>query len=207
VGAAHGRRQSPPRPRSGRRACLCSCIAILVTALLVGCSSTTKPPTKKTTKPPIKKKPAPLIINATNVFDEYKGAKNELLWNLKIENGTFNVAQAGSKAGTTGSGTNVSGEIFDKGKVNCRYKAKHGEAVNTPTNRKLTLNDQVEVDAVDPPGRLLCDKLIYDGIKKFFIATGHVQVLGTLGTKGTLDEVWATPDLTKIASPELFNQP
>lgn len=176
---------------------------MIVAVGMFGCAS----PKEKVTKSSPDKKISSQTINARDFSDEYKGEKNELLWNLKVDVGRFIVPQSGSKRGTTGSGTDVSGEIFDKGKVNCRYKAAHGDAINSPMNRTLTLSGHVEIDAVDPPGRLICDHLVYDGIKRFFKATGHVQVLGTLGTKGTLDEVWATPDLTKIASPQLFNQP
>lgn len=147
------------------------------------------------------------MIDAKTVKVEYKGAKNELLWTANIDLARFRQNPQQTRRGTTGTMTGVSGEIFSNSQVSCRYKSVHGTAVNNPTRRILTLTDQVQIDAVEPPGKLLCDKLIYDGIKKVFRAIGHVQVLGAIGSKGTLDEAWATPDLTRVASPELFDQP
>jgi len=87
----------------------------------------------------------------------------------------------------------------------CDFKSDHGYADDVL--KILTLTDHVRVSGREQKGVLECDKLVYYGNQKFFKATGHVRVLGTMNTVGTLEEVWATPDLKKIATPDMFNQP
>jgi hypothetical protein len=176
---------------------------ILAALALFGCSQPkqTSPVTKKA------EPPTAHIIEGKTGTTVYRGSKDEVLWTASWDRGEIRLPPTGAKTGTFGSTTNVSGAIYERGKISCLYKADQSFAVNAPRKKTLVMTNHVSVDSADPKGTLLCDKLVYDGIKKFFIATGHVQVLGTLGAKGTLDEVWANPDLTEIASPELFEKP
>jgi len=99
----------------------------------------------------------------------------------------------------------VNGQIFKEEVVACTFSAKHG-SMNSQSNI-LILTDNVHINAQDPKGTLTCDTLTYDGKKKFFKAHGHVQIAGTMGTMGPFDDVWATPHLDKVASPDRFDQP
>jgi len=134
-----------------------------------------------------------------------KDKKNEKFWTIFWQTGEVTISSSGGGRLQTGLLHGVRGEIYKKNSVVCRYKADNGTADDA--TRILVLTDHVQIDSVSPHLTLTCDKVVYEGNKKFFKATGHVQVLGTMGTMGTLDEVWATSDLTKIASPSLFNQP
>ena len=97
----------------------------------------------------------------------------------------------------------VTGEIYNDKGVACKFKSDRGAANNL--TKTLTLIDRVQVDSGDPKATLQCDRLIYDGNRKFLKAQGHVMATGTMRTVGTIDEVWATPDLKKIATPDMFD--
>ena len=108
------------------------------------------------------------------------------------------------KAGAKFSGEIVTGEIFKDNKVSCTFSAVNGEGDRD--SEILTLTNRVRVVSKAPACTVTCDKLIYYGDKKFFKAIGNVHVLGTMGSVGTIDEVWATADFQRIATPDMFNQ-
>lgn len=104
---------------------------------------------------------------------------------------------------THGALEGVDGQFFVNGKPNSTFRSEDGSG--DKDRQVLTLWNNVHVISSDPKGELTCDKLIYDAAKKRIQALGHVRVVGKVGTVGTLSEVWATPDLKTIATPELFN--
>lgn len=105
----------------------------------------------------------------------------------------------------TGKMKGVWGEIYKAKHVACTFKSDQGDA--SQATQILTLNDHVVVVAKDPIATLTCDRLVYYGAQKFFKAIGHVQIVGTTSSVGTIDELWATPDLKKFATPDMFKQP
>lgn len=104
---------------------------------------------------------------------------------------------------THGALEGVDGKFFVNGKPNSTFRSEDGSG--DKDTQVLTLWNDVHVISSDPQGELTCDKLIYDATKKRIRALGHVRVVGKVGTVGTLSEVWATPDLKTIATPELFD--
>ena len=60
------------------------------------------------------------------------------------------------------------------------------------------------IESHDPNLTLKCEKLDYSGNEKILRAHKKVQVLGTIETVGTIEEIWATPDLKTIATPDMF---
>ncbi len=112
--------------------------------------------------------------------------------------------KSGEKPGATGSFKGVSGQIYKTSPV-CDFSSGSGYADDIA--KILTLTNNVQIVGLKQKTTLTCDKLVYYGNQKFFKAQGHVRILGTMNMVGTLEEVWATPDLKKIASPDMFNQP
>lgn len=101
-----------------------------------------------------------------------------------------------------GSMTGVSGYLFDKGKKGSTFRSDEGVA--NSTKKLLTLTGNVRVVSPDPSGVLTCDRLFYDASKEVLHAQGHVRVVGKVGTVGTLSEILATKDLSRIATPDMF---
>lgn len=107
----------------------------------------------------------------------------------------------------------VRGYLFDEGKPGSTFRGDRG--VGDKEKKTLTLRGNVHVVAPDkdasgkksntPAAELTCDQIVYDAEKKVIRALGHVKVTGEIGTIGTLSEVWATPDLNRIATPDMFD--
>jgi len=172
---------------------------------MIGCGTGDKDSSQST--PSIKKKdetPQAETIETTEGFTTYHGSNGEKLWKVFWNKGEFTGSASGSKIASTADMTGVHGEIYKAEKTASTFKADHG-AANDET-KILTLTDRVQIDSKDPAFTLTCDRVDYDGKLKIIKAHGHVRVLGTISTVGTLDDLWATPDFTKIASPKLFDQ-
>ena len=134
----------------------------------------------------------------------YRGTKNEKLWTVFWDKGDFTGSGQGSTS-TTAEMSDVHGQIFQDPKVASTFKSRHGSA-NSGT-KTLVLTDHVVMESHDPDFVVTCDKVVYDGKRKVLNATGHVQVLGTFATVGTIDELWATPDFSQFAtSAQTFQQ-
>lgn len=176
-------------------------MSLVAVGVIVGCAPP-KPATKGPAKPVAASKPN--LIDVTAGDATTIGKNNERIWRVYWTTARVSVP-GGAQQINTGSMNGVHGQIFRKDSVVCSFKSDHGWADNT--DKVLTLTDHVRIESQKPPILLLCDKVVYDGNRKFFRAVGHVHVLGTMGTVGTLDELWATPDLNRIASPGLFKQP
>jgi len=98
----------------------------------------------------------------------------------------------------------VTGEIYQHIQTSSTFQAKQGQG--DQVNQRLTLNGSVQVTSKDPAITLTCDRMVYDGKTKIIKAIGNVRVMGTMSTEDTIKELWATPDLKKIATPDMFYQ-
>jgi len=145
------------------------------------------------------------MIDSKDGVATYWGAKNEKAWTIHWAKGATAMPSHAGNQMQAGRMEDVDGQIFKNETVACTFRAKHGIA--DKSTHILVLTDNVQVVAQNPKATLFCDELTYDGNRKFFKAHGHVRILGTMGTVGTLEEVWATPHLDKVASPDMFDQP
>ncbi len=134
-----------------------------------------------------------------------RGNRNEKVWLVHWSKAKILVPSDSGTKLKTGAMVGVHGEIFKKNNVACRFRSDDGDADNT--QKILVLRHHVRIESPQPVVTLLADRVVYDGVRKLFKAKGHVQVQGTMGTVGTLDEMWANQDLTRIGSPGLFKQP
>ena len=126
------------------------------------------------------------------------------LWNVAWKTGEVTITPGDKSTGATGNMIGVSGEIYKKGKTACTFTSDKGGVDKLKTI--LTLIGHVKLVTKDPTATLECDRMVYDGKLKIVKAYGHVRISGTSNTEGTIDELWATPDLKKLASPDLFYQ-
>ncbi|AIE85588.1 LPS export ABC transporter periplasmic protein LptC [Fimbriimonas ginsengisoli] len=132
--------------------------------------------------------------------------EREPAWYVKWVNAKVQMTSNGPVGGRM---EGVSGNFFKDGKKSTTFQAQSGLA--DKANNILNLAGQVQVVAPNPkPGAtkpravLTCDRLVYDATTKRFKALGHVQVVGEVGTIGTLSELWATEELDQVATPDMF---
>jgi len=114
----------------------------------------------------------------------------------------------GARAGLEESGNNefflttVTGEIFENNKTSSTFSAKEAKAATE--TKKLVLTGNVKLTSVPQKVMLSADKITWMEDKELFAATGNVQIDSPEWQLGNMDEVWATPDLSKIGTPKHF---
>ncbi|MFZ4506375.1 MAG: LPS export ABC transporter periplasmic protein LptC [Fimbriimonas sp.] len=104
-----------------------------------------------------------------------------------------------------GTLTTVTGKIYENGIIRATYTANEGEA--SKTTEALKLSGQVTVVSVDPVATLRCNQLAWNPQSKTLQASGGVTIEGAWGTYQPGGDIWASPDLSKIATPDLFRKP
>jgi len=110
----------------------------------------------------------------------------------------------------------VNGKLYTDNKPTSAYRADRARA--DKTKETLQLLGNVRVVSEEPPGVLTCNAITYDAKRKLIRAQGNVRVViqravgvgnarrvEEVGTIGTLSELWATPDLKVVSTPEMFN--
>ena len=104
--------------------------------------------------------------------------------------------------GFTGLLHTVDGDIVNAGVVSSTFKGQRARMDRS--KELLILEGAVEVHSIDPPATLYCDTVRYEADKKLIKAHGHVRLVGDMGTVSGLDEIWTTPELRQVATPDLF---
>ncbi len=101
----------------------------------------------------------------------------------------------------TGKLQNPRGHLFQNGKPTSTYRADNGDAVRA--NKRLNMRDHVVVQSIDKTQTLTSDQGEYRGDTKLVRAMGHVVATGPFGTLSGSPELWATPDLKLIGTPDM----
>lgn len=181
---------------------------LLVVSGCVGKSSSSG--SKSTTK-----KPEPPAISSQTIHTtEGSGTFNDdspnrnPLWDLKWKAVT---AEAGEKG--TALVDTVSGTLYAKAKgagsePSTATFSADGAKVEQAIKR-LTLRGNVTIVSREPKATLTCNEIVYEAPNKtnrVVKARGRVLVQFESGTLGPIDELWATPDLNKIATPGMFRE-
>lgn len=107
-----------------------------------------------------------------------------------------------SKGIFAGSMQKVSGDLFGKGPKPTKFTADTGKA--DKIEERLELNGRIEVRSPEPPGVLRCDRLVWDAKNQRIQAYGNVRFDGEAFSLGPASEVWASPDLSTVATPEMY---
>jgi len=108
----------------------------------------------------------------------------------------------GEKGVFSGQMESVSGTLYTRGKAVSQFKAKLARA--SKVDQLLSLEQSVAITSQNPKGVLSCDSLEWDNKKGVLRAKGNVRFDGESFTVGSAPEIWATPDLSVIATPEQF---
>jgi hypothetical protein len=180
--------------------------AFLVLSLLAGCGSSPKDaPAKKA--PPKEEKteaPKPTSINlGEGSADKMGGAQNQVrLWTVKWKSAQMDFYQTGKNfAGTL---NDVTGSIYDNGSTASTFEGVRSRA--DKAKEVLILEGKVKVISQKPRLTLTCDRMTYSAKDRIVRAHGHVVVRGESGTISGLQDVWATPELDVLGSPEMFRK-
>lgn len=102
----------------------------------------------------------------------------------------------------TGNLTKVSGVLYSDGKPESSYVADYAHA--DKQSELLELKGHVVVTRLESKVTLSCNSLTYSSSKNKIVAKGDVGALAPGYEFGTLPELWATADLTQIATPDLY---
>ena len=165
---------------------------------LVGCGS---PSADKSKGGPAPTKPAetPKVIHTTGGSStQYSpDAKRQRQWDVTWQEAILGVESSG-KAKMTG----VSGQLYRDEKAVSTYRGDGGTADRG--TQILTLRGNVQVKSLEYDAVLYCDEIRYEGGRSLVRATGHVRIVGKSGDLQTDSELWATPDLRRVGSPDAF---
>jgi hypothetical protein len=98
----------------------------------------------------------------------------------------------------------VTGSLYKEDKVVSTYKAK--KAVADEVTGELTLEGDVEVYSPEQKSTLRSETLIWASKGREVIkAKGRVRLESPLYVVGEVPELWADPDLSRVATPEVFD--
>lgn len=98
----------------------------------------------------------------------------------------------------------VTGQLYKDDKLVSTYKAQ--KAIADEVTGELTLQGQVEVYSPEEKSTLRSETLVWASKGREIIkAKGRVRLESPLYLVGEVPELWAEPDLSRVATPEVFD--
>ncbi len=168
-------------------------------ALLVGCAAPTAK--KQAANPSPEQTPKARISVSTGEGTQYsKGPKHEPVWTVKWKEATVDVQ---GKNSFVGAAKGVTGTIDQNGAPASDYSADGAFA--DKEKGVLALVGHVKLVSKKPAATLTCERVEYHSDQKLIKAKGNVRVEGPWGSAAG-NEVWATPDLKQIGTPDMFRK-
>ncbi len=173
---------------------------------LTGCGGKPKGEKPDANKPEEKKEEKKLnadraIVVGAATNSRLDAKTREKLWDIAWKQANLAMVD-GQQSGTM---QDVTGNIYDKGKVASTFSAKHGEA-DKAVNR-LIIEGDIKVTSIAEKSVMTAKKVEWLADLKVFKASGDVLVEGPNGVVGPTNQVFATADLKKIGtSVEYFKQ-
>lgn len=169
--------------------------------LVIGCGGG-KSPNKTASKAPEKEEPARELFteagDATRFSEEGERRK---LWTVKWGTAYLRYGSEGQVGGTMDG---VTGQLYKDDKVVSTYKAQ--KAIADEVTGELTLQGEVEVFSPEQKSTLRSETLIWASKGREIIkAKGRVRLESPLYLAGEVPELWAEPDLSRVATPEVFD--
>lgn len=122
-----------------------------------------------------------------------------IAWKLHGKSSRLGLQDAGEKQVFA---QGVTGEIFDKGKVASRFTSQDAKAASE--SKQMVLMGKVRIDSVTQNVSLYADKVAWMEERQMFSAQGNVRIDSPGWELGKMEEVWATPDLSKFGTPDKF---
>lgn len=178
-----------------------------VALFAVGCGSkpVETPPAKVESTATQKEEPEAAVgdinVGPGKSTDRSPDGKREKIWDLDWQEARVNPQTKTVQA------QSVKGVVYREGKAVANYNGQAGAA--NQAKETLILKGNVQVKSLSREATLFCDELLYEGKqggKGRIRARGNVRVEAKDGNLSSSTEIWATPDLTQIATPELFGK-
>ena len=186
--------------------------AFCVGALLFGCSAKNDKvdlPTKAQTSQDVYQADQaakeegiamPKEVNASPGEATRLGANRQKLWTVRWKGARLDFTEGGRFSGYM---DRVTGSIYgEKGQETSAFQGERGEA--DKAKDILRLSGSVKILSKEHKATLFCDKLEYEPERKRVRAVGNVRIESQSGVLNAGNEILATPDLTHVATPNLF---
>ncbi len=110
-----------------------------------------------------------------------------------------------SEGGSVGALKQAKGALFQDGEKVSEFSA--GRAVAQQKEKRLTLSDGIEIRALKFDAAMVCDSIVWDASGPWIKARGRVRFAGeAVPLTLTYDEIWASPDLSRIATPDMLDE-
>lgn len=177
---------------------------ILIAGLAGGCAGGRRPktPDHKPEKPIVER----LVVNTGpgGATARAADAAHTPTYHIAWKSAKIDLSDRGLLGGSM---EQVTGEMYAKGKPVNSFRADRAKA-----DRKtqiLSAEGEVLVFSKEFAAKLACQRLEWDAKKNVVKAMGGVVLTGTngQGAVGPVPELWATPDLHLVATPDMFKQP
>ena len=196
---------------------------LLIAFVAIGCGSP-KPEASNNGKAKAEKKdePDPLSGRVVNLGegsgtyrDDKPGAKGQRdpLWDVRWETSQVEAQEGGKAVLRT-----VHGRLYTNGKPTTTFEADGARIDQKAKLLILRGNVKIVTESSQPAGdgemtlrgrsTLTCDLLRYEAKnpkRRVVKAQGNVRLAGEVGTVGPTAELWASPDLGVVATPNLFD--
>ncbi|MEZ0325585.1 MAG: LPS export ABC transporter periplasmic protein LptC [Fimbriimonas sp.] len=168
-----------------------------------GCSA----PKKSEKAPPAEpanpiEKPESQVINLGEGSGERFGGKQnrDRLWTVRWKSAVMQVYKEGGEF--SGELSTVTGDIFRGNNITSTFSADR--STGDKNSEVLILEGHATVVSKQMKSTLTCDRIRYEAGKKLVKALGNVRIVGPSGTVSGLEEVWTTPDLKVVSTPDMF---
>lgn len=174
-------------------------VACTLAASLYGCAS---PPRSRSVPPPKPKEEETKRLQTGSGRAERLREDGTPAYRVDFVESELEFDKSGVFAGAM---RQVTGEIFGKFPKSTTFSADAGSA--RKEDERLELNGRIRLVSPDPKGTLTCDRLVWNAAAQRVQAYGNVRFEGEAFTLGPASELWASPDLSVVATPTMFPAP
>jgi hypothetical protein len=196
------RRASGQIRQEGKGIRIAACLGFAA-IFIAGCGSRSGPtdlPKPDETKPPEEKLTGVRTGAAEATRRSLEGSRGRL-WKVKWSSAILETSDEGRVFGEM---EKVAGTIYRNDKEVSDF---YGErAVSKRDSDVLALEGKVRVISRQPKATMYCDRLEWHGDRELVIAKGNVWVVSPLYDMEAGSEVWCAPDLSRVATPDLFKE-
>ncbi|HRJ25881.1 MAG TPA: hypothetical protein PLO61_00045 [Fimbriimonadaceae bacterium] len=125
--------------------------------------------------------------------------QRQIAWKVRSKNSDVTLRGDGLVSGRL---EQVQGEVFSQNKVASRFRARVAEA--DQAQQRLELRGEVEFKSLEPPLTLRADQVVWHAQTRRLRAQGNVRLSSDVYEMGPFRELWASPDLREVGTPETW---
>lgn len=154
------------------------------------------------TEPKAEEKGPEKVFTGSGEATRHSGEANrKKRWTIRWKESQFETHEEGRVSGVM---KGVTGTIFRNDRPVSDFSADRGIA--RKENDVLSLEGKVRMISRDPKGELICDRLDWQPDADRIEAKGNVRGTMSGWRMGVFPELWCTPDLRTVATPDLFGK-